>query len=78
MKTEFVGTFNLDGGERVWLVSRPTKMPPLKAHVSRSRFFHGKTQDDVRGPRLRAIVFGTEPDGSRVVYDCPVENPQVE
>jgi len=54
------------------VVSHPTPMPPLQASGVRPRFFHGRDKSDLRGNGLRALVFGVEPDGSRVIYDCPL------
>ena len=41
--------------------------PTSEAQLNRARFFHGKTKADVKGPGLRGIAFGVEPDGSRVI-----------
>ncbi len=72
MNTSLVGHFDLDNGDTVWLVTRVTHlttMPSLNVSANRVRFFHGKGEADVKGPGLRGIVFGSEPDGSRVMYE---------
>lgn len=49
-------------------------MPDLgKASKGIGRFYKGASEKDLEGEGLRALVFGTEPDGSRVMYDCAVE-----
>ncbi|MFN3322679.1 MAG: hypothetical protein ACK5AZ_04210 [Bryobacteraceae bacterium] len=72
MGTQFVGRLDLDNRDVVWVVTRVTSMPALKLSFNRQRFFHGRTSGDVKGPGLRAIVFGSEPDGSRVIYEAVV------
>ena len=72
MNTQLVGQFVLDGGDTVWLVSRVIPTPTLKARAGHKRFFHGHSEEDLNTEGLRAIVFGEEKDGSRVMYDYPV------
>jgi hypothetical protein len=69
MGTQLVGRFELDNADTVWIVTRVDKEPIFETQLNRARFFHGRTQADVRGPGLRGIAFGTEPDGSRVMYE---------
>jgi hypothetical protein len=70
MATSLVGRFQIDNGDSVWVVSRVDAQPPsLTMQLNRSRFFHGKTKADAVGPGLRAIAFGVEADGSRVMYE---------
>jgi hypothetical protein len=33
----------------------------------------GRSEKDLESDGLRALVFGREPDGSRVMYDCAVQ-----
>lgn len=69
MGTQLVGRFELDNGDVVWTVARPITVPDFQVSMNRQRFFHGKTKADVRGPGLRGIMFGEEPDGSRVMWE---------
>lgn len=70
MGTSLVGRFQIDNGDTVWVVSRVEAQPPqLTTQLNRSRFFHGKSKNDAVGPGLRAIAFGVEADGSRVIYE---------
>lgn len=72
MKSEFVGSFPLISGEAVWVVHTtiPFKVPgPTRGAA---RFFKGVNPTELKSGGLRAVVFGSEPDGSRVMYDVPV------
>jgi hypothetical protein len=69
MNTSLVGRFELGNGDTVWLVTHLIMMPPGTVSLNRVRFFHGRGEADVKAPGLRAIVFGSEPDGSRVMYE---------
>jgi hypothetical protein len=77
MGTSLVGSFPLENGDTVWVVRWVTDMPDLSG-VSKGvgRFYAGKSRADLQGDGLRALVFGAEPDGSRVMYDCAVEHKQ--
>jgi hypothetical protein len=69
MNTGLVGRFDLDSGHTVWAVHRVTDVPPLNATFNRGRYFGKHTKADLKGPGLRALLCGAEPDGSRVMYD---------
>jgi hypothetical protein len=69
VNTQLVGQFQLDNGDTVWIVTRVDVQPISETQLNRVRFFHGKTKADVKGPGLRGIAFGAEPDGSRVMYE---------
>lgn len=70
MQTALVGRFQIDNGDSVWVVSRVGAQPPqIQVQLNQSRFFHGKTKADAVGPGLRAIAFGEDADGSRVIYE---------
>jgi hypothetical protein len=74
MGTSLIGSIHLESGETVWAVYWMVAMPNL-ANVTKGigRFYKGKSKRDLKGEGLRALVFGTEPDGSRVMYDCAVQ-----
>ncbi len=74
MGTSLIGSMPLENGETVWAIYWIIDMPDLsKLSKGIGRFFQGKSHDDLRKDGLRALIFGTEPDGSRVIYDCAVE-----
>jgi hypothetical protein len=72
MGTKPIGSFQLASGDTVWLVYRnhPFAVPPLPP--ARGTLFKGVDKSALDSPRLRAIVFGQETDGSRTVIDVPV------
>ncbi len=73
--TSLVGLVNLDNRETVWVVSWVIDMPDL-SHLGTgtSNYFAGKSRKDIdSADNLKAIAFGTEPDGSRVMYDIAVQ-----
>ena len=75
MGTSIIGSFQLENGETVWAVSWIVDMPDFpKTDRGVGRFYRGKNKKDLETDGLRALVFGTEPDGSRVIYDCAVQS----
>lgn len=75
MGTSLIGSFPLESGEIVWAVYWVIDMPDMsKCENGTLHFFNGKNKKDLKSNSLRALVFGAEPDGSRVIYDCTVEN----
>lgn len=76
MGTSLVGSIALENGDRVWAVSWVIEMPDLsRLNKGRGGFYKGRSRTDLKGAQLRALVFGDETDGSRVLYDCPVQGP---
>lgn len=74
MGTKLVGTYELASGESVWVVYWVVDMPDLSSATKGvGRFYKGRGEDDLKSGNLRALVFGHEPDGSRVIYDCAVK-----
>lgn len=74
MGTSLIGSFQLESGESVWIVYRTVPMPDFdKLTQGIGRFYKGKSKNDLEGDGLRALLFGTAEDGSRVVYDCAVQ-----
>jgi hypothetical protein len=75
MHTHLVGLLQLDSGTKVWVVHRDTAMPKQAPMTTQAapQFFHRKSASDLAGGPLRALVFGDEPDGSRVIYDLAAE-----
>jgi len=73
--TSLVGHFDLENGERVWAVSWVVEMPDLsKAGTGHGSFFNGMSREDIdSAENLKIMAFGTEPDGSRVIYDAAVQ-----
>jgi hypothetical protein len=49
-------------------------MPDL-SHINNKSgsFYKGRSRKDIKAEGLRALVTGTESDGSLVLYDCAVE-----
>ncbi|MGZ4881877.1 MAG: hypothetical protein ACXV7G_12605, partial [Halobacteriota archaeon] len=83
MGTSFIGSFLLSNGQVVWAVSLFVDMPDASNQLEGSNsqkgtnwFIKGKSEKDLlrlKDGGLRSFAFGTEPDGSRVIYDCAVE-----
>jgi len=75
MGTSFIGSFALDNGETVWVVSRTVKMPDLSSmNKGTGGFYKGRSRADLERGNLRALAFGHEPDGSRTIYDFAVSH----
>ena len=73
MKSNLVGSFSIATGETVWVVytTMPIQVPrPIRGTA---HFLRGAGRSDLLDSRgLRAVSFGDEPDGSRVMYDVPI------
>jgi hypothetical protein len=70
MKTQPVGSYRLPTGDIVWIVWWEIAMPKLGALQGRPKFYRGRTMDDLKkGERVRALLFGDEPDGSKTILD---------
>jgi hypothetical protein len=73
MGTKPIGSYTLSNGETVWVIYWVIDMPDLSAAIKGvGRFYKGRSKKDLESGSLRALVFGEEPDGSRVIYDCAV------
>ena len=74
MGTALIGSIPLESGETVWAVYWNIDMPDLsELGKGIGRFYKGKNREDLKIDGLRALVIGTEPDGSRMIYDCAVK-----
>jgi len=74
MGTDLIGSFQLNNGNTVWAVSYELDAPDFsKLRKGTGHLFKGKKKSDLKNSdNLRALVFGDEPDGSRVIYDVDV------
>ena len=74
MGTGLIGSFQLNNGNTVWAVSHEIDAPDFsKLGKGTGHLFKGKTKTDLKNSdNFRALVFGEEPDGSRVIYDVDV------
>jgi hypothetical protein len=74
MGTSMIGSIPLESGETLWAVYWVVDMPDLSSFGKGvGRFYRGRSKEDLISDGLRALVFGTEPDGSKVIYDCAVQ-----
>lgn len=74
MGTSLVGWITLESGDTLWAVYWVVPMPDLsRMKKGTARFFRGKSRADLTDDGLRALAFGAEPDGSRVMYDFAVQ-----
>lgn len=72
MGTSLLGSFVLRNGTTVWVVARTCEVPPLEVPRGPLRRLGGTDPVDLTGSGLRAMMFGKEPDGSRVFYDVVI------
>ncbi len=76
MGTSFIGSLPLDNGETVWAVYWFHVFDISSLPKGTGWFFKGKSEKDLKDLKeenLSLLAFGTEPDGSRVLYDCAVQ-----
>ena len=75
MGTSLIGSIPLENRETVWAVYWVVDTPDFTSlGKGIGQFFKGRSEKDLNSKGLRALVFGTEPDGSRVMYDCAVQS----
>ena len=73
MEPKPVGSYELENDESVWVVYWVVDLPnPFPAPAGCGQFYRGRTKEDLKHEGLRALVFGDEPAGSRVIHDCAV------
>lgn len=73
--TSFIGALLLANGEITWAVYRIVDMPDFSnLGTGTGHFFKGKNEKDLKGKDLRSFAFGTQPDGSRIIFDCAVRS----
>lgn len=68
--TKLVGSYALPNGTSVWVIWSEVNMPNLGTHRGTPMFYRGSSFDDLKADELRMLMFGDEPDGSKVIYDC--------
>lgn len=69
MNSQLIGSFPIDSGETVWVVSVTEPFPTPEPRSGTISFFAGRGMRDLRSKNLRAVVFGSGPDGSCTMYD---------
>ena len=73
MGTKPIGSYQIANGETVWAVYQVVDMPDLTPVTKgKGSFYKGRSYNDLKSGKLRALVLGKEQDGSRVLYDCAV------
>ena len=73
MGTSPVGSLPLGSGATAWVVHWVIDLPKNSSLPRGSgRFYKGRSRADLQSADLRALAFGSEPDGSRVIYDLAV------
>jgi hypothetical protein len=74
MGTLLIGSISLANRETVWAVYRVIGMPDFSSLGSGTLyFFKGRSARDLNSEGLRGLIFGTQPDCSRVICDCVPE-----
>lgn len=70
MGTQLIGKLELDNGDTVWFVYMYTEMPKFPERMSGElRLFNDESIDEIKNGNLKAMLFGDNPDGSKVIYD---------
>lgn len=74
MGNSLIGSFDLTNGGRIWAVYMIVDMPDLSTINNKpAQFYKGRSKEDLKSGILRALAFGDEKDGSRVIYDVLVQ-----
>jgi hypothetical protein len=74
MGTRLIGNIPLNNGETVWAVCWIVDMPNFESWPKKldMNYFNGCGKEDLKEDGLRMLVFGSEPDGSRTMFDFAV------
>ena len=70
MNTRLIGSYELPSGNSVWVVWWEVDMPNMGTLQGTPRFYRGASMDDLKTERVRVLMFGDKPDGSKTIYDC--------
>ena len=74
MGTSLIGSLEIENGETAWAVYRTVPQPNLVFPTQGTGYFYrGSGPSDLDCESLRAMVFGDESDGSKVIYDCTIQ-----
>ncbi len=73
MNSQLVGSFPLVSGERVWIIWTVQPFAPPGQPQATGHFLKGKGRHSLLGGNLRSVALAEHTDGSRVLYDIPVE-----
>jgi hypothetical protein len=75
MNTELAGSFELENGEMVWVVYRQIDSPKFKdVSIPVEAFKSSKIEDNAN---LTIALFGKNDDGSRFVFEAPLDTSEV-
>lgn len=72
MGTKLVGTLKLENGAIVYVVCSAIERPIFQTKTINASLFKGRSRTDFEEGKLRMLAFATHDDGSRVLYDYPV------
>lgn len=74
MGTHLIGSIPLNNGETVWAVYWIVNLPNFDTwpKTINMNYFNECSKEDLKEDGLRMLLFGSEPDGSRVIYDFAV------
>jgi hypothetical protein len=73
MKTSLLGTYARSNGGSVWIGYQTISMPRLPPLTGSPTFFPGASVADLKKGSVKALLFGDEANGLKVIYDVPVE-----
>jgi hypothetical protein len=74
MATELIGNMPLASGEYVRIVSREIDVPQLRPFESGNLMRFTKDVPDLKGARVRLIVFGSTEDGARFIFESLLDS----
>jgi hypothetical protein len=73
MNNQLLDYIQLDSGETLWIVYMEVEMPSMPNKKIAPIYYKGKSKEDLQSENMRMILFGSEEDGSRVMYDFAIE-----
>lgn len=71
--TKLIGSYGLPNETCVFVVCWEIPMPKLPSFRGSPKFYEARDDVDLTRGNLRALAFGEEHDGSRVIYDCTIK-----
>ena len=73
MNNQLLDYMQLDSGETLWVVYMEVEMPTLPDKKITPKYYKGKSKENFEGENMRMLLFGSEEDGCRVLYDFAVK-----
>ena len=70
MGSKLIGSYSLSDESTVWITYHEIETPDLKHQKISPTFFKGRSKRGLFNGKMKLMLLGDEPDGSKTLYDC--------